>query len=82
MLHGLADINPSLSLSVLTDGNLMERLVLWQRFNDQVQQPLCINVSVMALSHSSPLKRKKSLVCLFICFAYFGTRHQLFHSKF
>lgn len=37
-----SDINPSLSSSVLTDGNLMARLILWHRFYMPLDQPtLC-----------------------------------------
>lgn len=63
-----ADINPSLSSSVLTDGNLMARLyfMAWILYA-LGSANLVLNVTVMTPSHPLPLKRKKKK-CLHVCF--------------
>lgn len=72
-----ADINPSLSSSVLTDGNLMARLyfMAWILYA-LGSANLVLNVTVMTPSHPLPLKRKKKK--MFTCMFWYNVYHITF----
>lgn len=68
-LNGLSGHKSSLSLSALTDGNLMARLVLWCKFYVHLEHPTSCKMWPSWPSHSLPLKSKTFVFKKYTCFS-------------